>query len=45
MDASYPSIPVIAGFMEFLFKDKNWKPGTVRGLKAALGDYYDPNIL
>jgi len=45
VDASSPSIPAIAQFLEYLFVTKGLSPGTIRGYKTALADFFAPEIL
>ena len=45
LDWSCPTIATLARFFEFLFRSKNLVPGTIRGYKSALSDYFDPSIV
>ena len=38
MDISDPTIPEIANFLNYLFKEKSLKPSTVAGYRTAIAD-------
>ena len=38
MDISDPTIPDIANFLNYLFKEKNLKPSTIAGYRTAIAD-------
>jgi integrase len=45
VDSGAPTVPIIARFLEHLFTVKKLSPSTVRGYKAALADYYAPEVV
>ena len=38
MDISDPTIPNVANFLNYLFKEKNLKPSTIAGYRSAIAD-------
>lgn len=45
MDASTPTIPMIAQFCGYLFDDLKRVLRTIRGYKTALADYYSQSVI